>query len=196
MKKIRFVFYRAKIDGHALDDAINIWTWTLAFISFQWNRLKYAYSHCEIWLPDEDYDGFYSTLVLTSPTTFGQTGIIGQCFSSTTRDNAKGVRFALASEVLKHPDRWDYIEVEITDEKYNEMISAAKVEEGCLYDYKGLFGFFWFRDSQDPEKWYCSEICSYLACIIGLITLPNYRISPRRLAKVLADKLGEPKALN
>lgn len=189
MKKIRFLFYKAKVDGHLLDDAINIWTWTLAFISFQWNRLKYAYSHAEIWFL-EDKSEFELSPHIDSSRWF-----VGQCFSSTTRGGAKGVRFAPACVVLNHPDRWDYIEVEISNKQYADIILLAETETGCLYDYKGIFGFFWFRNVQDPEKWYCSEICAYLADKIGLIKLSNYRISPRRLAKILSVKYGKPKSL-
>jgi len=121
--------------------------------------------------------------------------IYGECFSSTTRGNAKGVRIAPASEVLKHPERWMYIECDFHG---NQMVSAKRVMNNAntaKYDYWGLFGFFSPFNIEDDSKWYCSEICAYIAFLLGVIDRDYKRISPRRLAGKLAKRWGEPKEL-
>ena len=104
---------------------------------YNWRLLKYPVSHEEIWLPDlagdfetVDYGGHFERLWC------------GQCFSSTTRGDANGVRFAPASEVIgKHPERWEYIEVEVDDYRFEVFMDEATRLVGAGYDYWGVFGF-------------------------------------------------------
>ena len=172
--KIRFLFYKAKFpDGHAIDDGISLWTGFLALISFGWNRLKYNYSHVEVWLPNS----------LGRFKMYGK--FTGECFSSTTRGKWNGVRFAPASQVLTHPDRWDYIECEVDKDRLELAMELATIQVGKAYDYKGLFGFFWPWNIHGKNKWYCSELCSWFANICDLTEKWHERISPRKLAHVL-----------
>ena len=185
-EKIRALFYKAKMDGKPLDDAINIWTWIIAFCSLKWDRLKYAYSHMEIWIPDEDgnfvVDGKF----------------VGMVFSSTTRGDASGVRIAPASEVLKHPERWDCIDlplVGISKEYWPKVMEWLNKQVGKKYDYKGIAGFFTRKPINNPDRWYCSEIGMRFLYKAWIVNEFEERISPRRSASVLAEDYGEPKPL-
>ena len=200
--KVRFVFHKPSGE-RAVGKAIVAWTWLLAFVSLQWKRLKYDYSHEELWLPNEgkcfyrfekafeEWNPHLGCFVKYSKCIFS-----GQCFSSTTRGNAEGVRFAPAAEVLgKHPERWDYIECEVSAERLEVAVEEAKKLVGKKYDYLGLFGFFQPFVIEDNKKWYCSEILDWLKVLLGLYPKRYKRISPRRAAQVLARKWGEPKKL-
>ena len=185
--KIRFLVYRASqerwnIVGHA----IALWT---AILPCNWGRWKYWYSHVEVWFPDEDagFEKCYDGIDLLRPA--------GECFSSTTRGDAEGTRFIPANELLKHPERWDYIECECPRPEFMETVRVwCQAQEGKPYDFKGLFGFFWPWNIDNKNKWYCSELCAYTACLLRLLPLYE-RISPRRLAAKLAKKYHEPKRL-
>ena len=119
----------------------------------------------------------------------------GQCFSSTTRGNANGVRFAPASEVLKHPERWEYIEVEVDTERLEVAEDEATLLIGRKYDYAALFGFLQPFDTQNEKKWYCSEICMWFAHLVRATKKRHKRISPRRAAYILAKLYHEPKPI-
>ncbi len=201
--RIRILFYKAKFpDGHIIDDGISLWTGFLALISFGWNRLKYNYSHVEVWLPDEDgrffgcghRRGGAASISSNDDETFSATVNLplyeleyyGQCFSSTTRGKWNGVRFAPASQVLTHPDRWDYIECEVDKDGLELALELARIQVGKAYDYKGIIpGFFWPWNIHNKNKWYCSELCSWFANICDLTEKWHERISPRKLAHVL-----------
>ena len=189
--KVRFIFHKGKDSW--IGKGIVVWTWILAFVSFKWSRLKDNYSHCEIHFPDGngDFDYWVELGLLPRGYIFS-----GQCFSSTTRGAAEGVRFAPASEVLHHAERWRYIEVEVKDSDVEYTKQQIRVFLGEKYDYWGIVGFFWPWNVHAKKKWYCSEICSFIAYgLLRIIDKPYKRISPRRLARVLADKYGEPKEL-
>ena len=123
-------------------------------------------------------------------------GYLGECFSSTTRGKSKGVRFAPASEVLHNPDRWDYIEVEVEDWLVEAYKYRLEGRVGRKYDFLGVIaGFSLPVNVQDEKKDYCSELISWVAWLYDALKKWHKRISPRRLAKVLAQKHGEPKSL-
>ena len=104
------------------------------------------------------------------------------------------MRFAAASEVLKHPERWSYIEVEVSNTQwwFVEETMREIADSKAKYDYAGLFGFFQPFPVQDKEKWFCSEICMWIAYRCALTKKWHKRISPRRAALVLAKLYGEP----
>jgi len=182
--RIRFLFHTGKgpnikngkwrwLKAKSISAGIITWTSVLAIIRLDFKALKYNFSHVEVWFPDKDagflkcYDGI--DLLRAA----------GECFSSTTRGDAEGIRFIDANKLLKHPERWDYIECEVEKGKFeNTMV-------------EGLFGFFSPWNIHDKKKWYCSELCAELAFWWGLLPLYG-RISPRRLASKLAKKYGEP----
>ena len=173
LKQIVFWFYKPAIDGEVIDNGIDIWTGILAVARLDITALKYRYSHVEVEFVDRQL-----------------------CYSATLRDAAKGVRFASTSAVLRHPERWDGISVYVTANTEAKMFSAAVKEKGKLYDKWGLFtGFFllaWYL--QNDIKRYCSDLVAWIALIGGLLKKRYWIISPRRLAKILAKKYGEPKS--
>jgi len=197
--KIRFLFYKAAIDGKPLDDAISLWTFFLAIIRLDIESLKFNYSHVEVWIPST-YEDEFSCIESDGHTAYG-----GQCFSSTTRGECEGVRWAPANKVLKHPERWVYQEFEVDDERFEVFFDESMRLVGKKYDYLGLFGFFVPWNTQDKNKWYCSEICTWGVRLLNLLPkkkkwydtelavrifgLPYARISPRRLAKVLGGEV-------
>ena len=195
MAKIRFLFYKAAVDGKWLDDAISIYTGI-----FPCNWGTKGYSHVEVWFPDEEgrFEAWkFDVMAESVKTDKTHKALLGQCFSSTTRGDAKGVRFAPASEVLRHAERWRYIEADVSQAKYDKMYSKAQGEVGKPYDYLGLFtGFFLMAAFlQNDLKRYCSDICAWIAWIGGILGKRLWIVSPRRLAKILAKKYHEQKEL-
>ncbi len=200
--RIRFLFHKP-IGEHGIGKVIVGLTWLYALF-YSWKALKYHFSHEEAWIPDDSYcertginavihKGFVAEATGgTSYSNFHR--YIGQCFSSTTRGKVNGVRFAPASEVLKHPERWDYIEVEVDAFRLEVALEEAKKLEGKKYDFLGILGFVSPLIIQDRKRWYGSEICNWFKCLCGIQKLDK-RISPRRAAYLLAKKWGEPKSL-
>lgn len=182
-------------------------TWFYALF-YNWKALSKNYSHEELWKPDDSEDNFsYDKFKYMSPQGNPQfhncsppitRPYAGKCFSSTTRGKAKGVRIAPASEVLHHPERWDFIEFEVDDKVFNNTWpkAVAMAEQGIKYDFLGaVVGFINPIPIQDSDKAYCSEICNYFKNLWGIIR-KFARISPRRSAYELSKKLGrEPKPL-
>lgn len=192
--RIRFIFHHGK--DSFVGKAIIAWTGFLALF-YNWRLFKYPFSHVSIWIPDEN--GNFATYMdihrdFNKPDNQREIKYLGQCFSSTTRGKANGVRFAPASEVLKHPERWSYIKVEVDLERLEIALEEAKKLVGRKYDFWGIFGFIQPFVIQDEKRWYCSEIINWFAVLCG-IAWHEKRISPRRLAYVLAKKYGEPKPL-
>jgi hypothetical protein len=167
---------------------LRFWLWA----GFDFKSLKYNYSHAETGLPDEFGNFEYES---DHPSDQGVIYYRGQCFSSTTRGEDNGVRFAPASEVLKHPKRWSYIEVEVNEKRLELVRKWMVSQQDKLYDYAGIIGFFTPWNTHHARKWYCSEICASAAFKLFMLDKLYRRISPRRLAKVLAEKYGEPTPL-
>lgn len=152
--KLQIAQYRAdKQDGHFLDDAIAGWTKI-----FNWKTPPY--SHSELIFLEK-----------------------GVCFSSATRGNFNGVRFALIEEVVwQHPERWDIYQKDFTSEQVEEIYKRAKSIEGCKYFYTGIFldfflplGLIGHVVGDFENQWYCSQSVWYA------ITGDRKRVSPRRL---------------
>ena len=170
MAKLRFLFYNAKIDGHLLDNLIAGYT---ALFPCNWGTL--GYSHAELWFPDEQGSFGYGNV------------ICGQTFSATLRDGCNGTRFQDASITMKHPARWDWIELEVTDEQLALAGQIARQELGKKYDLLGFFGFV-IPGLYNPEMMdYCSEVCTYIAWRIGLLWYQQRTISPKRMYKKIAQ---------
>ncbi len=178
MKPVRSLYYVAQ-KGKMLDFCVSAWTWFLAFVSFDWKRLKFNFSHEEKWFPNAN--GKFDTRGVPITTCF-----YGQCFSSTMRGSSKGVRFAPAEWVLRNPGRWWYGEEWVPDEQYDKMLAAAQGEVDKKYDYWGLFtGFFLLAPYlQDDVKRYCSDICCWLDWLVGLLHKRLWIVSPRRSARI------------
>ncbi len=170
--KLRVLFYKAKWDGHLLDDAISLWTGI-----FNWGTGPY--SHAEIWIPDDegefevgvgpDRDWYYGT-----------------CYTSTMRGDENGVVKRPAAQVLKHPERWDYIEIGVEDDRIINWMDIS-VENNPGYDIKCIISFFWPWRWHKSSKFICSEFCASALHCAG-IGLKGICPSPRRLSRWLVDK--------
>lgn len=177
--KLRVLFYKAKFDDHLLDDGISLWTGL-----FNWGTGPY--SHAEIWIPNTDVpcregQEFGVTMEQFYPA--------GTCYTSTMRDEVNGVVKRPAAQVLKHSDRWDYIEIEISDDLYADMVEWMDyvVRNNPGYDIKCILSFFWFRRWYKDRKYICSEFCEKALQEAGV--LKSLRCpSPRRLSRWLVDK--------
>lgn len=194
LMKCRFIFHHGK--DSFVGKAITAWTGFLA-LWYNWGALKYGFSHIEIWLADK-YGDFNVCNAIKCPDGCANCGFepyIGECFSSTTRGDAEGVRFAPASKVLKHPERWSYIEVDVPVDRFEVAYDEMKRKVGAKYDYAGLFGFLQPLPIEDNKKFFCSEICMLMAFLMKVVSKRHKRISPRRAALVLAKIYGEPVAL-
>jgi len=190
--KIRFVYHKGKDSW--VGRGIVIWTWILALVRFDFKNLKFNFSHVEVWFPDKNYpnyyDGFGGLDVWSTMVHGGRRYLwYGQCFSSTTRGDAEGVRFAPATQVLHHPERWMYQEYEVDDEIVKVAGPVMRFITGYKYDFAGLFGFFLPWNPEKPDRYYCSELCAWLAWQFRIVQQWHKRISPRRLAKVLGGEL-------
>ncbi len=206
--KIRFLYHKSKDSW--LGKGIIVWTWVLAAFysvpklfkkppkgSSRWKEyvaiLKLNFSHVSVWFPDEN--GIFT---LNNIGAHADTQYAGQCFSSTTRGDSKGVRFAPASEVLHHPERWMYQEYEVADKEIEAVMPLLKLKVGNPYDYDAIKGFFLPWETQNPDAEMCSEACGWFAWIVYIVTWTDFdpwglKISPRRLAKVLGGELHELK---
>ena len=178
--RIRVLFYRAKWDGHLLDNAISLWTKI-----FNWNTGPY--SHAEIWIPDEH--GNFTDDEFEVPKT---QWILGTAFTSTMRGDVNGVVKRPAAEVLKHPGRWDYIEIEVSEHDYKMILRwmEVTVAKNPGYDIRCILSFFWYRREFKSDKFICSEFCERALWwsnepeIFRKIRCP----SPRRLSRWLVGK--------
>ncbi len=200
--KIRFLYHKP-IGERGIGKAIVALTWFYGLF-YNWKVLKYNYSHEEVWIPDKD--GNFEEWIPTGFLCMGRAEqgrsisrriyCLGQCFSSTTRGDANGVRFAPAAEVLKHPERWHKIEVEVDSERLEVALSEAEKLVGAKYDFVAvLIGFTQPIPIEDPELWYCSEILDWFKKLLRIYPKRHKRISPRRSAYLLSRIWGEPKPL-
>ena len=175
--KLRILFHNPKGE-HGIGKAIVGLTWVYGLFYGGWQALKYHFSHVEVWIPDED--GFFNSPWVQKADI--SIHYYGQCFSSTTRGDWNGVRFAPASEVLKHPERWSYIEIEVDDDRFEIAMDAAKRQLDKPYDFLAILGFVTPFGVQNKNKWYCSEICSWFIDLCKGERWQFKRISPRRMA--------------
>ena len=174
MSYFKVVEYVAAIDGEKLDNFISFGTGL-----FPCNWGTRGYSHVELWFPDKD-GKFYDE----------NGNIVGVCFSSTTRGNSTGVRFEPANIVLRHPERWEEVTMQVPGHVMDRVLARLFKEVGKEYDFDGLqkFIFFWKKD--DPNKWYCSEIIAWALYLFGRFEKRYAPISPRRVSKIIEKKLN------
>jgi len=160
--KARILLYKSAWgDGHLLDNAIGSWTWLwnqklLRRLTPEQRAMIKAYSHIELWLPDENglfiaADYHYS---ITSH-------YAGTCYTSTMRyaNGKDGTVKRPASEVLKNPGRLDYIEIDLEDEYMPLQIDYMdqSVAENKGYDKLAILSFFWIKRFHNALQYICSE---------------------------------------
>lgn len=194
MKKFRVLHYKSGIDGKVVDNAIGIWTKIVNLWDWKTWFLP-AYSHDEIWVPDErcGFEKCYDGIDLLRPA--------GTCYSSTMgqiRDKEAamidkhgahaGTRKLLASVVLKHPERWDYTEFEVEDHIFERgmrcMEYRVKMNKGySKRDISKFFPVVRHFVKQDPLRDICSEFVQNLCVVFRVLKGPFKVISPLRLAR-------------
>jgi len=169
--KIRSVFYKAKRDGHVLDDGISAWTKL-----FNWGTGPY--SHVEIW-----WDWLDKFVI------DGEIG--GLCYTSTMRGRNNGTVIRPACDVFKNPNRWDYAEFEVPKPNAAHAVLVAKREvnrnEG--YDKATIASFFWPWRFGSKTKAICSERGYQFLWDCDLFPKRDRtkRPSPRRLSRWIED---------
>jgi hypothetical protein len=115
--------------------------------------------------------GIYSHVELISGR--AELGAAELCLSASSRDG--GVR--LKTITLK-PAHWDLVCLDLDAEL---VFCSAQVHIGDGYDFVGILGSQMLPfDWQDPNKWFCSELC---AQALGLPKPQRY--SPQRLFEVV-----------
>ena len=200
MKKCRFLFYRAKFEWRnflrtrqirLVDDLISWWTWP-------YNIGTGPYGHAEVWLPGDRGMFITHPLRAKKPNNIETyTKIHGTCYTSTLRDNYKGTCKRPASEILKHPERWDFAEVDIPKDLYYAMLAwmEIQVENNKGYDKKAILSFFWPKRFHNADKFICSEFAHHAAVMADILPYPLKVVSPRRLARMLTEAGHEIKRL-
>ena len=148
------LYYKASCEGFK-------WPWQAGFISDQIAKHAHgSFSHEELLfhkdvikaaIGEGQWDGFLND---------------DQCFSSSSRDG--GCRFKSAALVLKHPERWRIIPVTRDPSKALTMLQFCKAQDGKKYDFRGVISFLLPKMSENPNKWYCSEVCDRAKRIVGL----------------------------
>ena len=101
----------------------------------------------------------------------------GESFSSSQWDG--GVRFKkIEYDTLK----WDILELFTNQYSEKVILEWCKTQNGKNYDWRGVLGIFIGKKEDDPDKWFCSEICTKALQQVGLLThlVPCYT-SPETL---------------
>ena len=147
-----------------MDDLISWWTWP-------WNIGTGPYGHAEVWTPEIisrkgeifDFPQYKQKKGWSKVFT-------GTCYTSTLRDNYKGTCKRPASEVLKHPERWDYMEFDIPEDDYNRLVywMDLEVENNKGYDMKASLSHLTPWRFHNIDKNNCSEF-GHNAAIIAMI---------------------------
>jgi len=226
MKKLRSCYHNPKGE-HGIGKTIVGLTWLYAVVwsvpalfrkppkkSSRWKEysqaLRYNFSHEELHISDKD--GNFTRYVINDNPNPGEErykgtkDFVGQCFSSTTRGKWNGVRFAPASEVLKHPERWSYIEFEVDEARFEVAMDEARRLVGKKYDYLGILGFLNPIPFQANDDWFCSEVCRWFKRLGRVrywtgfqgepfILFKGKRCSPRRSAHEMVKAGYELKQL-
>lgn len=150
-KSIRVLCYTDR--SHLLNRVIDDYSWA---VRWTYRNEARAYSelrcsHSEIYFPDTN-----------------------ECYTSTMRDKVNGIVIRPASEVLTHPKRWYYFEIELTDEEYKAMYEYALFQAILMIRYSKLTiaSFFWpWRINQKGAD-ICSEAVN--RAIVHGLQMPSH----------------------
>ncbi len=192
MRRFRVLHYKSGIDGKVVDNAIGFWTKVVNLWDWKTWFLPW-YSHDEIWVPDETTGAFRDDFGACTEI------FLGTCYSSTMgqirtkepkrRFEINGTRKLPASEVLTHPERWDYTEFEVEDYEFewgcDWMDIQVEFNKGyAKRDISKFFPVIRHLVKQDKLRYICSEF-GYNACAMFNIfkNIGHGIISPLRLAR-------------
>jgi hypothetical protein len=193
IKRIRILLYRTpwKLKlKYLVNWLISIRTWS-------------KWSHIEAWTANEDGKFFEmsqgtqgnvesngsldgQSFTITMPTY--EWSFLGTCYTSTMRGEDNGTVKRDASEVLDHPENWDYIEVEV--EAYQQMMLYMNNQVGSNKGYGNwdILKFVSPIHFDDKGRNICSEFVNN-ALFFGLVLKGYGIVSPNAVAKKLL-KLG------
>ena len=155
-------------------------------------RTLSKYSHIGLWFAD-DKGFFRSPWVQVADK---RIKYYGTCYTSTMRGEANGTVRRPASEVLTHPENWDIIEFEVTDEQYTSlrMILDIEVDKNKGYSKWDILKFIFPIHFPDNKRWICSELVNEMLVYIGVLSGDGI-VSPQGVVKKF-KKLGlVPKSL-
>ena len=182
MIPIRFLFYIAAIDGKLGDNVISTVTGL-----FPRNWGTKGYSHEELWLPNK-YGQFSNNIMGRG---YYINEFVGTCFSAASRGEKTGVRFAPASQILKHRERWDFAQFYVDPERYMYAVGEMKKEENAPYDFNELLKFVFPFLKDDPKKWICSPVCMWAGMKMGLPIHEYVNVDPRYASKIIKSIGGK-----
>jgi hypothetical protein len=172
--KIRILFYRPAIDKHLLDNAISFWS--MMWNPSVWNK-KFKTSHVEIWLPDSEWghERFCGNDQRARYEGICYTATMGQSGGKNRKYN--GVCQRTADEVLIHPHRWFYAELELPDTAvaHAESWAMLEVANNKGYDIGDIMKYFFpvRHQSMSDHKFICSGFswaflfkCAMWYCVV------------------------------
>lgn len=166
MKSIRILMYKG--DHHALDNVIDNYTWFWRWLWCKNCPKELRSAHAEIEFP-------YHGDAYECQDDAGNWLQLGDCFTSTMRDEVDGVVMRPASEVLTHPSRWNYFEIALTDSEYTQLYDYCKkrASMGIKYGKLTIASFFLPFRINEKSRDICSEaVCAALVKSLG--PLPEY----------------------
>lgn len=168
MKTIRLLCYKPAIDKHLIDNLI--WMHTYVWNPQGWKFKRLACSHSEIWVADGEYE--YRDMMGTT--------YLGSCYTSTmggtggaNRTKYNGICKRPAYEILIHPERWYYYEMQVEDNALESALLAAdlKVVNNKGYDIADIIKYFLPVRTQDPNDgrmicsgfswWFIRVLCNH-----------------------------------
>ncbi len=171
------------------------WKYIVNWLITIWTMSRY--SHCEIWTPEE-VEGFSNVFEEMSgiPGFYGGDDYFGTCYTATMRGKANGTVKRDASEVLDHPEHWDYVEIEIDANQYQSLLTWMKtaVASNKGYARRDLLKFIFPYHRPDDERYICSEFVNEMLFFVGFFWEGGI-ISPKALAKKLLKKGYEIQSL-
>lgn len=84
-------------------------------------------------------------------------GIPYLCWSSSGRDG--GVR---KKNITLREGQWDMVKIQMTKEKYDDILNKIGKEQGKSYDYAGiLLSQIFAFGRHSKRRWFCSELIAY-----------------------------------
>lgn len=103
-------------------------------------------------------------------------------FSSSEQD--WGVRY---KEIIFNPDNWDFIELEVSNKNYDEIVKFCNKEVWNAYDWVAIFLSQMLNiNKQVKWAWYCSEIVTRAIQIAWYVNWESANfVSPAKLAYIL-----------
>ena len=75
----------------------------------------------------------------------------------------------------------------VSEETQEKVWDCALKEVGKQYDWPGIAGVVSMREIQDPDKWFCSELCAAMLRKGGVAIggdVPAWKITPNGLAQM------------